>query len=71
MLKIAKTKFWSENLKGRDIWLDLGVDGKFVWDLTLRKYGGKMSTGFIWLRVDYNGRLWLISNGYQGIFPWL
>jgi hypothetical protein len=28
-------KFWSENLKSRDQWEDLGVDGKIILDLTL------------------------------------
>jgi hypothetical protein len=41
------TKFWSENLKGRDNSEDKGVDGRIILDWMLQKYGGKVWTGFI------------------------
>jgi len=31
------TKFWSENLKGRDYSEDLGIDGKKILTMDLRK----------------------------------
>jgi hypothetical protein len=36
---------------------DLGIDGKIihVLDWILGKWGGKMWTGFIWLRIGTNG----------------
>jgi hypothetical protein len=40
-----------ENLKGRDHSEDVGVDEKIRLELTLRKQGEKMWTGFICLRV--------------------
>jgi hypothetical protein len=51
------TTFWSENLKGRDQSEDLGVDGKMILEMILGKYGGKVWTGFIWLRIGTNGGL--------------
>jgi hypothetical protein len=33
------TVFWAENLKGRDYSEDLGVDGKIILELILRKLG--------------------------------
>jgi hypothetical protein len=43
------TKFWSENLKGKDQTEDLGVDG--------RKFGEKVWNGCIWLRIGTSGEL--------------
>jgi hypothetical protein len=42
-----QTKFWPENLKGRYHAEELGVDGKIMLEWILRKYGGKVWTGFI------------------------
>jgi hypothetical protein len=36
------TKFWSENLKGRDHSEDLGVDERIILEWILGKQGGKM-----------------------------
>jgi hypothetical protein len=44
-----RTKFWLENLRGRDHLEDLGLDGKIILDRILGKWGGKARTGFIWL----------------------
>jgi hypothetical protein len=51
------TKFSSGNLKGRDHLEDLGVDVKLILKSILRKYSGKMWTGFIWLRIGTSGGL--------------
>jgi hypothetical protein len=47
--------FRLENLKGRGHLEDLDVDGKMILERILRKYGGKMLTGFIWLRIWTSG----------------
>jgi len=50
-------KFWSENLKGRDHAEDLGVDGRIILEWILGKYGGRVWTGLIWLRIGASDRL--------------
>jgi hypothetical protein len=42
---------YMENLKVRDHSEDLGVDGKVILEGILRKLGGKVWTGYMWLRV--------------------
>jgi hypothetical protein len=51
------TIFWLENLKGRDHSEDLGVDGWIILEWILRKQGGKVQTGFVWLKVVTFGGL--------------
>jgi hypothetical protein len=51
------TKFWSQNLKGRDHVEDLDVDGRIILQCILGTYDGKVWTGFIWLRVGTGGGL--------------
>jgi hypothetical protein len=46
-----------ENLKGCDYSEDLGVDGKIILEWTLGESGGKVWTGFIWIRIGISGRL--------------
>jgi hypothetical protein len=41
------TKFWSENLKGRDYMEDLGVYGKIILEWILGKQGGELWIIFI------------------------
>jgi hypothetical protein len=45
------TKFWSENLKGRDHSEGVDVDGKIILEWIVGKQGGKVWTGCIWLRI--------------------
>jgi len=45
------TIFWLENQKGRDHLEDLDVNGKIMLEWILGKWGVKMWTGFIWLRI--------------------
>jgi hypothetical protein len=40
-----------KNLKERDHSEDLGVDEKMILEWILEKYGGKVWTGCIWLRI--------------------
>jgi hypothetical protein len=39
------SKFWLENLKGRDNMEDLGIDETIILEWISGKYGGKMWTG--------------------------
>jgi hypothetical protein len=49
--------FWLESVKGRDHSEELGVDGKILLAWILGKQGGKVWTGFVWLRIGTSGRL--------------
>jgi hypothetical protein len=40
--------------EGREYSKDLGVDVKIILELILGKYGGRVCTGFIWLRIETN-----------------
>jgi hypothetical protein len=51
------TRFLLENLKGKDHSEDIGIDGKVILEWILGKYGRKMWTGFIWLRIGTSGGL--------------
>jgi hypothetical protein len=44
-----------ENLKGRDHLEDLGIDVKMMIEFILWKYGGRMWTEFMWLRLETTG----------------
>jgi len=46
-----------ENLKERDHSEDLGVNGNMTLQWILGKQGGKVWTGFIWLRIGIGGLL--------------
>jgi hypothetical protein len=43
------------NLKGREHSEDLDVDGNTILERILEMYGGKVWTGFIWLRIGTSG----------------
>jgi hypothetical protein len=51
------TIFWLENLKGRDHLKDLGAYEKIMLEWILGKYGGKVWTECIWLRIGTSGGL--------------
>jgi len=44
------TKFWSENLKGKDHSEDRAVDGRILEWIWLKQVG-TMRTGFSWLKI--------------------
>jgi len=45
-----------QNLKGRDHLDDLGIDGKATLEWILGKWGEKVQTGYIWLRIGASGK---------------
>jgi hypothetical protein len=45
-----RTEFWTENLKGRGLPNDLGVDGNIL-ERILKELFGKVWTACIWLRI--------------------
>jgi hypothetical protein len=52
------TIFWLENLKGRDLSENLGVDGRIILEWIFGKYGRKVWwTGCIWVRIGSSGGL--------------
>jgi hypothetical protein len=53
----SEYRFWSENLKGRNNVVDLGIDGRIILKLILGKDGRKVWTGFFWLRTGTGGGL--------------
>jgi hypothetical protein len=46
-----------ENLNGSDHSEVLGIGGKIILKRILEKQGGKLWTGFIWLRIETSGEL--------------
>jgi hypothetical protein len=54
---VMHTKFWLENLKGKDHSEDLGIEGKIILEWILGKLGGKVWPGCIWLKISASGRL--------------
>jgi hypothetical protein len=46
-----------QNLKGRDHFEDLGVDGKKILEWILGKQGVRVLTGFNWLKTEISGGL--------------
>jgi hypothetical protein len=53
-----RAKFWPENLKGRDQSEDIGVDGRIILEWILGKYGEKVWTKCMWLRIGTSD--WLL-----------
>jgi hypothetical protein len=51
------TKFWLENLNGRDHLEDLGAHRKIISEWILGKYSGKEWTGCTRLRIGTSGGL--------------
>jgi hypothetical protein len=48
-------KVWSENLKGKEHSQDLGVDGRIILDWITEKWGERVCTGCVWLRIQTSG----------------
>jgi len=48
---------WLENLKGKDCSEDLHTNGKKILDWILGKFGGKVWTAGIRIRIGTSGRL--------------
>jgi hypothetical protein len=49
------TGFWCENLKERDQWGDLCVDGRIIIKWTFRKWNVGVWTGLSWPRIKTGG----------------
>jgi hypothetical protein len=54
-------RLWSENLNGRDHSDDLDIEGSVILEQVLGKQGGKLWTGYVWLRVGSSGEFSLVS----------
>jgi hypothetical protein len=50
------TRLWLGNLRERDHFRDLGIDGRTILKWILKKWGG-VGIGFIWLRIGTDGGL--------------
>jgi hypothetical protein len=51
------TKLWQGTLKGRDHSEQIEVDEKIILKWILEKYGLRVWTGFVWLRIRAGGGL--------------
>jgi hypothetical protein len=51
------TEFWSENLRERENFKDLGEDGRVILNLTKKKWGRRVLAGFIRLVTRSDGGL--------------
>jgi hypothetical protein len=51
------TRFWWGNLRERDHFEDLDIDGRIILKWTLKLYDGRAWTGLLWLRIGTSGRL--------------
>jgi hypothetical protein len=53
------TEFWWGNLKERDCFEGLVVDGRSVLKSVIKETGGRLWTGLIWLNIGTSGEpLW-------------
>jgi len=61
---VGHTKFWLLNLKRRDHLEDVSIDGKIISEWLLGKQGGKVWTGFNWLKIGTfkSHKKWSLSN---------
>lgn len=51
------TRFWWVNMKERDHFEDLYLDGRIILKQILKKQCGKVWAGFIWLRIGTGGKV--------------
>ena len=47
--------FWWDNLRERDHFKDLDVDGRLIFKWIFRKWDGEVWTGFLWVKVMTGG----------------
>jgi hypothetical protein len=52
-----ESRFWPENLNGRDHAEEIGIDRKIILEWILREYGGKVWTGCISFKIGTSGGL--------------
>jgi len=50
-------KFSPENVKGRVVSEDVGIDWRIILEWISKKYIESMLTGFNWLRIEISGGL--------------
>ena len=47
--------FWWDNLRERDHFEDLDVDGRLIFEWIFRKWDGEVWTGFLWIKITTGG----------------
>jgi hypothetical protein len=62
------TKFWLEDLKGRDHSEEQGVDERIKLKWILERQRVKLWTGFIWLRTGASGGVLQTQEGTFGLY---
>jgi hypothetical protein len=50
-------KFWLQSLKGRDHLKDISADGSILLNWILRKWGWRVWSGFMCLKIGADGEL--------------
>jgi hypothetical protein len=61
-----RTECWSVDLKGREHSEDPGVDVRVILKWISRKWGRRLWTGFVWLRIETGGTPLLTSGSMNG-----
>jgi hypothetical protein len=49
-------KFLSRNLKVRDCFEDVGMEGRIILKWILKQWDARIRTGFTWLKIGSSGR---------------
>ena len=47
--------FWWDNLRERDHFEDLDVDGRLIFEWIFRKWDEEVWTGFLWIKIMTGG----------------
>jgi hypothetical protein len=55
MWHVWETGFWWGDLRESEHLEYLGVDGKIILNVIFQKWGGKVWTGVVWLRIGTGG----------------